>query len=848
MTTTAVQGAAGFDARVAPLVSRMELVSGYRESLQRLQDVWDQLTLLGQMSGIAADITTTADEFRALTGTLLGSLAQTLLRNTLHRMEAQAQVAIDILVRNLFERTADVGFLATDSDVRTFLLGADGAPDAAAMQARFQAYVAKYSVYDDVVVLGTDGRVRARLDTRVAADHCKHPLVAQALRADTPFVESFGAIDVLDGRRGLTYSAAIRAPRSGEALGVLCLSFRFDDEMSDVFKHLAPVGPCSVVVLCDAGGAVLASSDAWHVPLGAQLAPARARDHRLFFAGREYLVAAVSATGYQGYAGPGWTACALVPIDQAFRADAQAADTAAAPSFPAGTLNNSTLVADELRSIPLQARRIQRGLERSVWNGEVRGRQRADSGNGFGAALLQQVTSTGARIKSVIENAIGDLQQSTAAAILDEARSCSAFAIDIMDRNLYERANDCRWWALDGTLQQALDAPSAATHDAAAKVLAHINSLYTVYSSLLLLDPQGCVVAASNAAGQPWIGRTPDAGWVRPALQLRDGQAHVRSAFEASPLYDDRMTYVYAAGLRSAAGTGAVAIVFDGAPQFEAMLRDTLPKTPGGDPMPEATGLFVTRGGLTVSSTDPVTFAIGETLAFHDALRTLARGESRHWVLTLNGSVYAAGASMSRGYREYNSESAVHDDDVACVVLIRIGASEAAAQELAAASRVSSPALLAGDTSSRQLASFYCAGEWLALDAVGILEAIDVAQLTALPGSPASVAGVVMHGNEAVPVIDLRSVRRAAPRGRDEAPAPVILCKGLGRATFGLRVDELGQVLDIAPSSVKPLAGYLAQHDRHAEGVLSFNSTTHKQMLTLLSVDGLASEFAARAA
>jgi len=847
MATTAVQGVVGFNARVAPLVSRMELVSGYRESLQRLQDVWDQLTLLGQMSGIAADITTTADEFRALTGTLLDSLAQTLLRNTLHRMEAQAQVAIDILVRNLFERTADVGFLATDSDVRDFLLGAEGALDATAMQTRFEAYVAKYSVYDDVVVLGTDGTVRARLDGSVAADHCTHPLMAQALRADTPFVESFGAIDVLAGRRGLVYSAAIRAPRSGEALGVLCLSFRFDDEMSAVFKHLAPVGPCSVVVLCDAGGAVLASSDAWHVPVGAQLALERARDHRLFFAGREYLVAAVSATGYQGYAGPGWTACTLVPIDQAFRTD-EAATAATVPSFPVGTLNNSHLVADELRSIPLQARRIQRGLERSVWNGEVRGRQRADSGNGFGAALLQQVTSTGARIKSVIENAIGDLQQSTAAAILDEARACSAFAIDIMDRNLYERANDCRWWALDGTLQQALDAPSAATHDAAAKVLAHINSLYTVYSSLLLLDPQGCVVAASNAAGQPWVGQTPNAGWVRPALQLRDGQAHVRSAFETSPLYDDRMTYVYAAGLRSTAGTGAVAIVFDGAPQFEAMLRDTLPKTPSGEPMPEATGLFVTRAGLTVSSTDTAAFAIGDTLAFHDALRTLARGESHHWVLTLNGSVYAAGASMSRGYREYNSGSAVHDDDVACVVLIRIGASEAAAQEIAATSRVSSPTLPAGDAGSRQLASFYCAGEWLALDGVGIVEAIDVTHLTALPGSPESVAGVVMHGNEAVPVIDLRSVRRAAPRGRDEAPAPVILCKGHGRATFGLRVDELGQVLDIAPASVKPLAGYLAQHDRHAEGVLSFNSAQSHRMLTLLSVDGLANEFAARAA
>ena len=847
MTTTAVQGDTGFDASVAPWVSRMELVCGYRDALQRLQDVWDQLTLLGQMSGIAADITSTADEFRALTRTLLDSLAHSLLRNTLHRMQAQSQVAIDILVRNLFERTADVGFLATDSAVRAFLMAGD-AGDAAALRARFQAYVAKYSVYDDVVVLDANGRVRARLDDRITAEHSSHPLLAQAAQSGTPFVESFGAIDLLGGRRALVYSAAIREPRTNQLLGTLCLSFRFDDEMQAIFTHLAPVGPCSVVVLCDADGAVLASSDAWHVPVGAQLAPARARNHRLYFGGREYLVSAVSATGYQGYARPGWTACMLVPIDQAFRAVEQDSSEHA-PTFPAGTLDHSPLVADELRSIPRQARHIQRGLERSVWNGEVRGRQRADGDNGFGAVLLQQVTSTGARIKSVIEQAIGDLQQSTATAILDEARACSAFAIDIMDRNLYERANDCRWWALDGTLKQALDDPTPATHAAASTVLAHINSLYTVYASLLLLDAQGSVIAASNPAGSAWIGHTLDASWVRPALALRDGQAHVRSGFEATPLYGDRMTCVYAAALRGATSNGAVAIVFDGEPQFEAMLRDTLPKTPTGTTMPEATGLFATRSGLIVSSTDAQAFPLGAALAFKEALAGLARGESRQWVLELNGSIYAAGASMSRGYREYNSGAATHDDDVACVVLIRVGAAVETAQALTAATRVESSSVAAGEPAARQIASFYCAGEWLALDAGGVVEAIDAAQLTALPGRPASVVGLVMHRDEPVTVIDLRSVRRAAPRDPGDAPAPVILCRGEGRATFGLRVDELGQVLAIAPSAVRPMAGYLAQHDRHAEGVLSFNGAHDKRMLTVLSIEGLAREFgSARAA
>ena len=105
-----------------------------------------------------------------------------------------------------------------------------------------------------------------------------------------------------------------------------------------------------------------------------------------------------------------------------------------------------------------------------------------------------------------------------------------------------------------------------------------------------------------------------------------------------------------------------------------------------------------------------------------------------------------------------------------------------------------------------------------------------------------------MHGKEAVPVIDLRLLRHAAPGLPHNEPAPVILCRGRGRPLFGLHIDELGQVLNVASTAVRPLAGYLSVHDRHAEGVLSFDGARSKRMLTLLSVEGLATEFTARVA
>src|SRR5690606_28483593 len=125
----------------------------------------------------------------------------------------------------------------------------------------------------------------------------------------------------------------------------------------------------------------------------------------------------------QGYHGPaGWQACVLVPLEYAFRTD-EPTDTSDEDwdmQRLAGAVHNTVIFDDELRAVPLQARRIQRDLERSVWNGRV-AHGRAQGGvsvppaaqaagqNGlagstsFASALLREIAGTGERIKGVFE-------------------------------------------------------------------------------------------------------------------------------------------------------------------------------------------------------------------------------------------------------------------------------------------------------------------------------------------------------------------------------------------------------------------------------------------------------------
>lgn len=841
-----------FDAEVAPLLPRMDSVNGHRETLQRLQDNWDHLTLLGQMSGIAADITATGEAFKSLSGQLLNTLAHRLLDNVVQQLQGKAQVAIDILVRNLFERTADVGFLATDTTVRqTLCAGLPAHEVQAVLATRFKAYVAKYSVYDDVMVLGTDGSVLARLDTRTQTRSCQHAFLADTLGGPQAFVECFDHLDVLDGRRGLVYAAPIRDERA-RVLGALALSFRLDDEMAGIFRHLIQNDPFQLLLLCDARGEVIGSSDGWRIPLGTQLAldPARRGHQCVCFAGRLYLAVITQASGYQGYMGPGWLGCALIPMENAFDATLSCMDKLAgcgasqagqAPDTQA--IDASAFFDESLQAIPRQAQQIQKGLERSVWNWELHTRHQSDkreaNNNRFAAALLQQVGTTGERIRHVFEQAITELGESVAGSVLRDATFRASLAINIMDRNLYERANDCRWWSLDGSLREALARRDAATQRKACEVLTHINSLYTVYTRLVLLGTQGEVVAMSGTGASSWLGRTLDMPWLRTATHLSDHQAWVKSGFEPSPLYEGRHTYVYAAAVHGDNGKalGTIAIVFDSEPQLAAMLQDTLPaEDQAGQPM---AALFVTRGGAVVASTSG-RYKAGEPSPVPAALwATLAAGQSAGQVVHVDGVPHAVGICMAAGYREYRGACMGKPEDVLALLLRPIRQSVNEVSPPSSAARVVMAPSPPSDN-DRTLASFMCGGQHLGLDADTVIEAMTPRQLTAIPGAPAYLAGLLLHHGKMLPVVNLRVLRGHAPDQAASEQRMLVVCRSRDGFRFALIVDELAGILKVPEHAQHALPEGMERFDPTADSIVrGQRDTTHNAMMIVLDTKRL---------
>lgn len=100
------------------LSAHMGGLANDRRRLNEIQAAYDNLSLLGQLLCSGTDITRMREDFNRLASTLLEQLAREHHKKAVLNLGSAARVSIDILTRNLFERTADIGFLATDDDIQ----------------------------------------------------------------------------------------------------------------------------------------------------------------------------------------------------------------------------------------------------------------------------------------------------------------------------------------------------------------------------------------------------------------------------------------------------------------------------------------------------------------------------------------------------------------------------------------------------------------------------------------------------------------------------------------------------------------------------------------------------------
>ena len=153
-------------------------------------------------------------------------------------------------------------------------------------------------------------------------------------------------------------------------------------------------------------------------------------------------------------------------------------------------------------------------------------------------------------------------------------------AIEIIDRNLYERTCDVRWWATDSAVVDCAANPNAEATAYAGKRLGVILDAYTVYLDLWIADLNGRVIATGRSNRFPRaLGRSvANESWFRDALATRSGDEFCVADIALCEPLDGRPVATYAAAIREGAATtgkviGVLGIHFDWGVQSQVVVK-----------------------------------------------------------------------------------------------------------------------------------------------------------------------------------------------------------------------------------------------------------------------------------
>lgn len=573
-------------------------------------------------------------KFSELKEKLINVLLKENLANLVNELKIKAETTIDVLIRNLFERTADVGFLATDSQIINFLK--DEGVSKEALHSRLNEYVLKYSVYNEIVIFNTHGEAKINLNPNNKIVSTKDTIIQQTLNTDS-YVERYDYTDIFASqKKTLTYTQKI--VDNGQVIGVLCLCFKFSDELERIFENLKTKNETILLV---ENNRIIASNNTQQYKLESEF---KYTQDEYTLLNKAFCVPA-KTNGYQGYNGLPWTAV-LVKDTRHLMTD----------TFES-TLDYN-FVNEEIKNLIEYADDIIADLGDIIINGELIAAKRQMY---VLNPILDNLRDISTSLLNTIKKAAQNLELLVEQSLKFNLELSSKLSIDIMDRNLYERANDSRWWALTPLFISELSSEIPDTKRLN-QTLNYINDLYTVYTNLFIYDKNGKIVASSKDAGI--IGKVIKDETITKTLQNKNSQNYFVSEFAKTEFYNNQPTYIYHASINNTkTNVGGIAVVFDSSAEFYAILNDSFTSNSKG------MSLFIDSKGMVISSTNSSLETTSHLPIDENTLQKITNNSTFYGIVMMHEKRYILASARSKGYREYKTKDNYKNNVIALTLL-----------------------------------------------------------------------------------------------------------------------------------------------------------------------------------
>ncbi len=545
---------------------------------------------------------------------------------------------------------------------------------------RLEDINSSYTLYRDLVICDREGYVIANANRQTRAR------VLGLNIADTQWFRS--AVKTRDGNeyfaqdltRGkiedipsLIYTTAIRenVDNNGAVIGAMGILFDFQGEAKIILDDYMPADAGGGVAsgwhsfLTNESGTIIAASDESifepgrlaHVPRRHRELGAGEKAHSYAAVeGQDSAVFTAKTDGYLEYKGLGWSSHLVVPRAAIFGSRYQAENA----GISTEELMDSLIIPEINKQTYQKIQEDKESIQLISLNGIVFASKLGKRGVALGP-IFDQITKTGDFATSRMEELLAEMAAGELALNLQALEMFSKQAIDLIDRNLFERSADIRWWSTDRYFWEALTGPSEEAFSRACNRLKVINNSYTMYRNLILADASGEIVACSKLELRNELKKVnvSDQEWFQSGMRTQRSNEYAVQDVQKSPLEKHKQrSLVYSGGVRAEGARegdtiGVLGVLFDWDTEARKILDNCLPRDRVGNFIAGCVAFYTNAQHEIIETTDPEKFPVGMDVNLPETHQELATGQSASGFYEQNGVRYLIGTSRTQGYREY---------------------------------------------------------------------------------------------------------------------------------------------------------------------------------------------------
>lgn len=590
------------------------------------------------------------------------------------RLTNLALTNIRLVDRNLFERAADVRWWATDDILIKSLLKNNSLAFEEAAN-RLGVILKSYTVYYDLILCDTEGNCKCSGKSKFNlsginfSDKTWFKTAMSSTSGDEYGFDTVHHSPRINDDYTVIYSCKIHQDGNPEnrVIGVLGAVFKWK-EFAQKIVNETPLSPeektKTRVLICDGEGNILADTKE---RILAQKIKFNGKDE-LFQKEKGFavvekneikkLVCHALSPGFEGYKSKNWHS--LIIQDMEMNCHNQDLDRDDDESLDS-IINLISNLSEKTQQTIAEINKINDETHVLSLNAAIEAARVGDEGRGFGviAKFIGDLSKTTAEITTKMDSntqkkiaVLNTSLSSNSRQIKGDRLSNLSFTnIDLIDRALYERTADVRWWATENSIINALNQKTNDSKDMLSARLATILKYYTIYDDLIVCDMSGNVVANANSSNSLRESNMKNTSWFQNALKTQNGDAYGMDLIQEQK--EDTITsLVFSCKVHrnddiSRKVLGILGIVF----KWEEFVKEIFRETPLNSVESNSSSLFILDSkGNKISENNKHEYIISQK-----EIKSLLEDKKNFQTITLGNSEVVLGHAKSVGYEGFST-------------------------------------------------------------------------------------------------------------------------------------------------------------------------------------------------